>query len=167
MGLFGGTHGSREVLVPCTVGETWASLRDAVSAHPAVTGATFNDPLMRAYFKTDMTFATYGQSLSAAVSREPDGNSRVVISGVAKRPSFGGQDQRRIHKIADELLSDLAARLSYAPPAEPPTRGEVLLAGVSGRSIKEEISKYAVMRERGIISATEFDDHKRWLLRGW
>jgi hypothetical protein len=62
----------------------------------------------------------------------------------------------------------MAARLSYAPPpSEAPSRGEVLLAGVSGRSIKEEISKYAVMRERGIISATEFDDHKRWLLRGW
>ena len=43
MGVFGGTHGSREVLVPCSVGETWASLRDAVSAHPTVTGATFND----------------------------------------------------------------------------------------------------------------------------
>jgi hypothetical protein len=130
-----------------------------------VTGATFNDPLMRAYFKTDMTFATYGQNLSATVSREPDG-SRVVISGVAKRPSFGGRDQPRIRKIADELLADLATRLSYAP-ADAPSRAELLLSGVSGRSIKEEISKYALLRERGLISAAEFDDHKRWLLRGW
>jgi hypothetical protein len=154
------------VLVPCPVGETWASLREAVSAHPTVTGATFNDPLMRAYFKTDMTFATYGQNLSATVSREEDG-SRVVISGVAKRPSFGGRDQARIHKIAADLFADMAARLSDARPAETPNLGDLLLAGVSGRSIKEEISKYALLRERGLISAAEFDDHKRWLLRGW
>jgi hypothetical protein len=153
--------------VPCPTGETWASLRDAISAHPKVTGASFNDSLMRASFKTDMSFATYGQNLTAVVSREPDG-SRVTISGVAKRPSFGGRDQARIRKITNELLDDLAVRLGQvAAQEDAPTRSEQLRAGISGRSIAEQLSEYAILRDRGMISAAEFDDHKRWLLRGW
>lgn len=166
MGLFGGSEGCDEIYVPHPARATWQSLRDAVSAHPSVTGTRFNDLAMRAEFKTSATYATYGQNLTAVVTANGY-STRIEISGAAKRPSFGGRDRARIHKIAAELFTDVTARLADAPRVDATPHPEHRFAPISGKAILEEISKFELLRARGFITADEFDDHKTWLLRGW
>jgi len=162
MGRFGGSQASVEAQVVAPIGATWRALRDAISAHPSITSARFVDSFMRVEFKTDMTFATYGQNMTAIVTPDPEGCC-VSISGVAKRTSFGGRDQNRIRRIALELFADLGARLSVAPCAEP---AKEPVPPVFPVSVGEEVARLALLRARGFISSDEFDDHKRRLLSG-
>ncbi|HTN81109.1 MAG TPA: hypothetical protein VMK16_15640 [Acidimicrobiales bacterium] len=162
MGLFGGTQASVEAQVVAPIGATWRALREAIPAHPNVTGARFVDSFMRVEFKTDMSFATYGQNMTALVTPDPEG-CNVEISGVAKRTSFGGRDQNRIRKIALEIFADLGARLSVTPCAEP---AKDPVPPVFPVSVGEEVARLALLRARGFISSDDFDDHKRRLLSG-
>lgn len=162
MGLFGGSQASVQVQLPDPARVAWQSLREVVSAHPKVVGAYFNDVTMCADFKTDATFATYGQSLSAVVSSDQTGTT-VVIEGVAKQRSTGGRDSARIRKIADEILSDLQARLFQVALVEPEPERTFSAPRVP---VSEEIAKLELLRSRGFISTDEFEDHKRRLLAG-
>jgi hypothetical protein len=166
MGLLGGTEASEEAHLPHAVADTWCSLRDAVATHPRVVTACFNDVTMSVEFKTDMTFATYGQKFTALVVANDHG-SRVVISGVAKRASVGGRDQACIRRVAAELLADLSARLAEgcATDAQQPLNAGTT-SPASDLSVGEEIAKLALLRARGFISTDEFDEHKRRLLSG-
>ena len=164
MGLFGGSEASVELQLPDPPQVAWTSLREVVGEHPSITGARFDDAQRRAEFKTDMSFATYGQNMSAAV-RADEAGTTVVIEGIAKRQSVGGRDSARIRKIASEILSDLESRLYRAAlldaeplPAPVPTVAEL--------SVGEEIAKLALLRARGFITTDEFDEHKRRLLSG-
>ena len=118
MGLFGGTQASVELQLPDPARVAWRSLREVIAEHPKVVGAFFNEITMCAEFKTDATFATYGQSMSAVVSSDESGTT-VLIEGVAKQRSTGGRDSARIRKIAEEILSDLQARLFQVALVEP------------------------------------------------
>jgi hypothetical protein len=80
MGLFGGSEASVELQLPDPPQVAWSSLREVVGEHPSITGARFDDALLRAEFKTDMSFATYGQNMSAAVTADEAGMT-VVIEG--------------------------------------------------------------------------------------
>ncbi len=164
MGLFGGSEASVELQLPDPPQVAWSSLREVVGDHPSITGARFDDALLRAEFKTDMSFATYGQNMSAAVTADEAGTT-VVIEGIAKRQSVAGRDSARIRKIASEILSDLEARLFQAALVDPepvpaPARTAAPL------SVGEEIEKLALLRARGFITTEEFEDYKRRLLSG-
>ncbi len=132
MGLFGGALEGDEVHLPNPVSETWPSLRSAVSAHRGITGASFNDSLMRVQFKT---FATLGHTLSAVVSPETDG-SRVLIAAVVKWQSAERHERAQIRKVAAELLADMGLRLRDLSRRdvveEPRVSGSHL--GIRGRS---------------------------------
>ncbi len=144
--------------------DTWQSLRDAVSAHPSVTGATFDNATMRAEFKTSETFATDGQNVEAVVIPDPDG-SRVAISGIEKRQALGRRDWARIRKVAAELVADLEARLSEIPRIDDPAPANQPTGALTASSaVSDEIAKFALLRDRGLISAHEFDEQKRQLL---
>ena len=163
MGLFGGSEASVELQLPDPPQVAWSSLREVVGDHPSITGARFDDALLRAEFKTDMSFATYGQNMSAAVTADEAGTT-VVIEGIAKRQSVARRDSARIRKIASEILSDLEARLFQAALVDPgpgpaPARTAPL-------SVGEEIEKLALLRARGFITTDEFEDYKRRLLSG-
>ena len=162
MGLFGGTQASVELQLPDPARVAWRSLREVIAEHPKVVGAFFNEITMCAEFKTDATFATYGQSMSAVVSSDESGTT-VLIEGVAKQRSTGGRDSARIRKIADEILSDLQARLFQAALVQP----EPEKPGSAPRvPVAEEMAKLELLRSRGFISNDEFEDHKRRLLAG-
>ena len=118
MGLFGGTQASVELQLPDPARVAWRSLREVIAEHPKVVGAFFNEITMCAEFKTDATFATYGQSMSAVVSSDESGTT-VLVEGIAKQRSTGGRDSARIRKIAEEILSDLQARLFQVAFVEP------------------------------------------------
>ena len=164
MGLFGGSEASVELQLPDPPHVAWTSLREVVGEHPSITGARFDDSQLRAEFKTDMSFATYGQNMSAAV-RSDEAGTTVVIEGIAKRQSVAGRDSARIRKIASEILSDLEARLYRAALVDPDPRPPVA-ATTSQLSVGEEIAKLALLRARGFITTEEFDEHKRRLLSG-
>ena len=133
MGLFGGTQASVELQLPDPARVAWRSLREVIAEHPKVVGAFFNEITMCAEFKTDATFATYGQSMSAVVSSDESGTS-VLIEGVAKQRSTGGRDSARIRKIAEEILSDLQARLFQVAFVEPdPEQPRTLRGCLSAR----------------------------------
>ena len=165
MGLFGGSEASVELRLPDPPHVAWTSLREVVGEHPSVTCARFDDAQLRAEFKTDMSFATYGQNMSAAV-RADDAGTTVVIEGIAKRQSVAGRDSARIRKIASEILSDLEARLYRAALSYPEPGPPVAAATSSQLSVGEEIAKLALLRARGFITTEEFDEHKRRLLSG-
>jgi hypothetical protein len=161
MGLFGGTEASVELQLPDPARVAWRSLREVIAEHPKVVGAFFNEITMCAEFKTDATFATYGQSMSAVVSSDESGTT-VLIEGVAKQRSTGGRDSARIRKIADEILSDLQARLFQVALVQP----EPEKRGAPRVPVGEEMAKLELLRSRGFISNDEFEDHKRRLLAG-
>ena len=161
MGLFGGTQASVELQLPDPARVAWRSLREVIAEHPKVVGAFFNEITMCAEFKTDATFATYGQSMSAVVSSDESGTT-VLIEGVAKQRSTGGRDSARIRKIAEEILSDLQARLFQAALVQP----EPEKRGAPRVPVAEEMAKLELLRSRGFISNDEFEDHKRRLLAG-
>jgi hypothetical protein len=167
MGLFGGTQASVQLQLPDAPRAAWRSLRLVVEAHPKVVSAAFNDVTMTADFKTDESFSTYGQSMSAVVSSDESGTT-VLIEGVAKQRSTGGRDAARIRKIAGELLSDLQARLFQAALVEPespqPSRHHPYDPPLV--PVSEEIAKLELLRAKGFISTDEFEDHKRRLLDG-
>ena len=160
MGLFGGAIEGDEVHVPNPVDETWPALRSAISAHRGITGASFNDSLRRVQFKT---WATLGHTLSAVVSPESNG-SRVLVSTVVKWQSTGRQERSQIRKIAVEILSDLGPRLNDISPLTGLSNADCQAASAS--AIAAEMAHYALLRDRGFISAEEFDDEKRRLLNG-
>jgi hypothetical protein len=161
MGLFGGAIEGDEVHVPNPVSETWPALRSAISAHRGITGASFNDSLRRVQFKT---WATLGHTLSAVVSPESNG-SRVLVSTVVKWQSTGRQERSQIRKIAAEILADLGPRLDDISPLTRLSNAEDQ-AAASASAIAAEMAHYALLRDRGFISAEEFDDEKRRLLNG-
>ncbi len=168
MGLFGGSEASVELQLPDPPQVAWSSLREVVGEHPSITGARFDDAQLRAEFKTDMSFATYGQNMSAAVTADEAGTT-VVIEGIAKRQSVGGRDSARIRKIASEILSDLEARLFQAALVDPEPGPPVAPTAATtnpGFSVGEEIEKLALLRARGFITTEEFEDYKRRLLSG-
>ena len=165
MGLFGGAEASVELRLPDPPHVAWTSLREVVGEHPSITCARFDDAQLRAEFKTDMSFATYGQNMSAAV-RADDAGTTVVIEGIAKRQSVAGRDSARIRKIASEILSDLEARLYRAALSDPEPGPPVAAATSTQLSVGEEIAKLALLRARGFITTEEFDEHKRQLLEG-
>ena len=168
MGLFGGSEASVELQLPDPPQVAWSSLREVVGEHPSITGARFDDAQLRAEFKTDMSFATYGQNMSAAVTADEAGTT-VVIEGIAKRQSVGGRDSARIRKIASEILSDLEARLFRAALVDPEPGSPVAPTAATATpelSVGEEIAKLALLRARGFITTEEFEEYKRRLLSG-
>ena len=97
----------------------WSSLREVVGDHPSITGARFDDAQLRAEFKTDMSFATYGQNMSAAVTANEAGTT-VVIEGIAKRQSVARRDSARIRKIAErDPVRPRGPTVQAAPGLEP------------------------------------------------
>lgn len=161
MGLFGGSQARSETYVPYPARATWRSLCDAVTAHPSVTTARFNDLTMQADFKTTATYATYGQNLTAVVTANGY-STHVEISGAAKLSTLAGRDQGRIRKIAAELFVDLTARLSDAPGGVAP--GQPTRTSPLDPLVREEIAKFELLRARGFISTDEFNAQKRQLL---
>jgi Short C-terminal domain len=147
-----------EVHFPHAPADVWLALRSAVGSHPNVKPGTFNDTIMRAEFKTGMTIATYGQSLSASV--RPDGlGSRVTVSGVAKWATVGGRDQARVRRVAGELLADVSRRLQHVALPSAPAQSHIERGGVA-----DELSKLAELRDRGVLTQDEFDQQKSNLL---
>ena len=92
-----------------------------------------------AEFKTDMSFATYGQNMSAAVTADEAGTT-VVIEGIAKRQSVAGRDSARIRKIASEILSDLEARLFQAALVDPEPLPAPARTAARSRSVRRSRS---------------------------
>ena len=112
-----------------------------------------------------MSFATYGQNMSAAVTADEAGTT-VVIEGFAKRQSVAGRDSARIRKITSEILSDLEARLFRAALVDPEP-GPAPARTAHPLSVGEEIEKLALLHAaRGFITNDEFEDYKRRLLSG-
>ena len=69
----------------------------------------------------------------------------------------------RIRKIAEEILSDLQARLFQVAFVEPDPAKP---GGAPRVPVSEEMAKLELLRSRGFISNDEFEDHKRRLLAG-
>jgi hypothetical protein len=91
------------------VDRTWQAFRDAVLAHPGISGAKFDHATKRAELMTEKTVVPSRRRLSATLVVDADG-TRVVISGAGPRG--------RTHQVATELLADLSRRLG-APVPEP------------------------------------------------
>jgi hypothetical protein len=91
------------------VDQTWHSLREAVLAHPRVSGARFDHDIKRVDLMTEKSLVGPRRRLSAMVAVDADG-TRVVIAGAGNR----GPTQQ----IAAELLADVNRRLGYTPTEE-------------------------------------------------
>ena len=101
------------------VDETWQSLREAVLAHPRISGARFDHEIKRVDLMTEKTVVGPRRRISAFVHVDDDG-ARVVIAGAGKRGVS--------HQVASELLADVSDRLAAntaapedASPSSPPS----------------------------------------------
>lgn len=157
MSMIGNPQVGDEARFPHSPDVVWPVLRGAVESHERITTAELNDVIRRAEFKTGITMATWGQSMSATVM--PDGTgSRVVVSGVGKWATMGGRDQARVRKVAGELLSRMAQALAEVPVPIPgaPEAGPV--------SVADELTKLAALVQGGIITQEQFEAQKTKLL---
>jgi hypothetical protein len=90
------------------VDQTWQALRDAVLAHPRISGARFDHATKRADLMTEKSVVPSRRRLSAFVVVDTLG-TRVVISGAGKRGLS--------HQIATELLAEVSHRVGGPAPA--------------------------------------------------
>ena len=91
------------------VDETWQSLREAVLAHPRISGARFDHEIKRVDLMTDKTVVGPRRRISAFVAVDADG-ARVVIAGAGKRGVS--------HQVATELLAEVSGRLAASTPED-------------------------------------------------
>ena len=91
------------------VDETWQSLREAVLAHPRISGARFDHEIKRVDLMTEKTVVGPRRRISAFVAADADG-ARVVIAGAGKRGVS--------HQVATELLAEVSDRLAASTPED-------------------------------------------------
>ena len=91
------------------VDQTWQSLREAVLAHPRVSGARFDHDIKRVDLMMEKGVVPSRRRISALVVVDADG-TRVVISGAGKRGLP--------HQVATELLADVTHRLGGPAPED-------------------------------------------------
>ena len=118
------------------VDQTWQALREAVLAHPRISGARFDHATRRADLMTEKSVVPSRRRLSAFVVVDTLG-TRVVISGAGKRGLS--------HQIATELLAEVSHRVGG--PASAPE--DVSLSALSSGTFSDEVWERPVTAHRG------------------
>lgn len=155
---------SHTIQVPYTPEDTYEALKLACQSRKlwqeCFTVDRYDDILKTVYLKASMSLFSWGELITVAVTSEGALGSKVTFRSTPKTGAmFGGafdlgKNEKNLHLIEAELSKQLT---QFVPvPKDNDHPGEL--------NIYDEIERLAELKEKGILSADEFNTKKKQLL---